>query len=519
MKKIFYLLSKLPSLILVLGILMSVLVPQTVLFAASEDIPTEHMIVGKTDPLIAIWDVGTYEDFLNEYLPDATVSYYYTSAEMALAVKQNKADAMVIGRSYYEYFIDDFDGLTPMDVVIGTCDKALIFSQEEKGERLMSEVNEFMAKCHEDGTMEELAKTWFTPNNDSQDIDFSVLNPDGETIIFGSDQSEPPYCLRKNETLMGFDIDFMVRFCGEYGYNLDIRDDGYDAITAGIQTGKYDVVGAGIEYEKERAESVNFSDSMYVDDVIILVPEETESLGFLANIKNNFEKTFIREGRFKLFIAGFGRTVLMSVLSCVFGTLIGFILYFLNRDGGKAVRVIITIFVNFVKLVPIIVILMMLYYIIFGNIYINGVWVAVITFSLIFGASVFEVIESGVDTVDKGQTEAAYALGFSKNRTFFKILLPQSSRFILPMYKDELIKMIEETSVVGYIAIQDLTRISDLVRAQTFEPFFPLIATAVVYVLIAFLVILAINALYNRINTKNRSEEKILKGIGIYDKD
>lgn len=517
MKKLFYLLCKPPALILVLLVLLLSLFPQTVLFAASEDIPVEHQIVGKTDPLVAIWDVGTYEDFLNEYLPDATVSYYYTSAEMALAVKQNKADAMVIGKSYYEYFIDDFEGLTPMDVVIGTCDKSLIFSQEKKGKRLMAEVNEFMAKCHKDGTMAELASIWFTPNNESQNIDFSVLNPNGETIIFGSDQSEPPYCLRKNEMLMGFDVDFMVRFCGEYGYNLDIRDDGYDAITAGIQTGKYDVVGAGIEYEAERAQTVNFSDSMYVDDVIILVPEETKSLGFFANIKENFEKTFIREGRFKLFIAGFGRTLLMSILSCIFGTIIGFILYFLNRDGGRPIRALITLFVNFVKLVPIIVILMMLYYIIFGNVYINGVWVAVITFSLIFGASVFEVIESGVDTVDKGQAEAAYALGFSKNRTFFKILLPQSSRFILPMYKDELIKMIEETSVVGYIAIQDLTRISDLVRAQTFEPFFPLIATAVVYVLIAFLVIIGINALYKRVNTKNRSKEKILKGIGIYD--
>lgn len=510
--------NKILKFLLLFSFILTLFFSNTVSLFAS-DSEREPTIVGKTDPLIAIWDVGTYEDFLNEYMPDATVSYYYTSAEMALAVKQNKADAMIIGRSYYEYFIDDFDGLTPMDVVIGTCDKSLIFSQEEKGERLMKEVNEYLAKCHEDGTMAELASTWFTPDNDSQDIDFSVLNPNGETIIFGSDQSEPPYCLRKNQTLMGFDIDFMVRFCGEYGYNLEIRDDGYDAITAGIQTGKYDVVGAGIEYEEERAEAVNFSDSMYVDDVIILIPNETKGAGFLANIKENFEKTFIREARYKLFIAGFGRTLLMSVLSCIFGTLLGFLLYFLNRDGGKVAKVIIIVFVNFVKLVPLIVILMMLYYIIFGNVYINGVYVAVITFTLIFGASVFEVIESGVDTIDKGQSEAAYALGFSKNRTFFKILLPQSSRFILPMYKDELIKMVEETSIVGYIAIQDLTRISDLVRAQTLEPFFPLIATAVVYVIIALLIIAAINALYKRINTKNRSEEKILKGIGIYDRD
>lgn len=497
----------------IIGVFITCLLISFPIFASSES----NSINGKTNPTVAVWDVGTYADLLLDYIPDSKLSYFYNSVDMALAVRQNKADAMVIGRSYYDYFIEDFDGLTPLDTVIGTCEKALIFPDTDRGMELMSEVNSFIETCKNDGTMNELAEIWFTPDNEKQNVDYSKLDPNAETIVFGTDQGEPPYALMKQSTLMGFDLDFMVRFCEKYNYNLDIRDDGYDAITAGIQTGKYDIVGCGFEIEEEREEVVYFSDSMYTDDVIILVPSELENGGFFANISSNFEKTFMREGRGFLFVLGFLRTILMSVLAALFGTLLGFVLYFINRDGGRVIKAFISVFVTVFKLVPVLVILMMLYYIVFGNVNVDGLWAAVITFILIFGSAVFEIIDSGIDTVDWGQTEAAYTLGFSKNRTFFKILLPQAAKYIIPMYKDELIRLVMETSVVGYIAIQDLTRISDLVRAQTFEPFFPLIATAIVYIAIAFIIILLINMFYAKINPKNRNKESILKELGIDD--
>lgn len=484
---------------------------------AASDSPTDGTLNGNPSPKVAVWDVGTYADLLLDEIPGAELTYYFTSAEMALSVRQKKTEAMVIGKSYYDYFIDDFEGLTPLEGDIGTCEKALLLAPDEKGQRLLSEINEFISKCKKDGTMKELADIWFSTDTDRQNIDFSVMPEDGEVIVFGTDQSEPPYCLLKDGNLQGFDLDFMVRFCGEYGYNLDVRDDGYDAIEAGIQTGKYDVCGAGFEYDEERAEEVSFSDSMYTDKVIILVPEKVETVGFFKAIEENFQKTFIREDRYRLFAAGLGRTLLMTGLSALFGTILGFILYFINRDGGKVASVIISIFVTIFKLVPILVILMILYYIVFGNVYINGIWVSVLTFTLIFGARVFDILDTAIDTLDKGQTEAAFTLGFSKNATFFHILLPQAAKFFLPMYRDELIALVEETSVVGYIAIQDVTRVSDIVRAQTFEPFFPLIVTACIYVLIAFIIIWIIRGVYKAINTKNRSRDKILKKIGLND--
>jgi polar amino acid transport system substrate-binding protein len=103
-----------------------------------------------------------------------------------------------------------------------------------------------------------------------------------------------------------------------------------------------------------------------------------------------------------------------------------------------------------------------------------------------FAAYVSEIFRTGIDGVDKGQTEAGIAMGFSGVRTFFYIVLPQTVRRILPVYKGEFISLVKMTSIVGYIAVQDLTKASDIVRSRTFDAFFPLVMVAILYFLISW---------------------------------
>ena len=104
-----------------------------------------------------------------------------------------------------------------------------------------------------------------------------------------------------------------------------------------------------------------------------------------------------------------------------------------------------------------------------------------VSFTLTFGATVFGLLRMGVGAVDKGQYEAACALGYSDRSTFFKIILPQALPHVLPAYKGEIVGLIKATAVVGYIAVQDLTKMGDLVRSRTYEAFFPLIAVTVIF--------------------------------------
>jgi polar amino acid transport system substrate-binding protein len=166
-----------------------------------------------------------------------------------------------------------------------------------------------------------------------------------------------------------------------------------------------------------------------------------------------------------------------------------------------------------------VVLLMVLYYIVFGSVSISGIAVAVIGFTLTFGSSVFSLLRMGVGTIDQGQYEASYALGYSNRRTFFRIILPQAIPHILPAYKSEIVSLIKATAIVGYIAVQDLTKMGDIVRSRTYEAFFPLIAITVIYFLLEGLLILLINRILIRTNPRRRKKKSLLKGVNRHDPD
>jgi polar amino acid transport system substrate-binding protein len=119
----------------------------------------------------------------------------------------------------------------------------------------------------------------------------------------------------------------------------------------------------------------------------------------------------------------------------------------------------------------------------------------------------------GVGAVDGGQYEAAYALGYSNRRTFFRVILPQALPHVLPAYRGEIVGLIKATAVVGYIAVQDLTKMGDIVRSRTYEAFFPLIAVTVIYFLLEGLLRRAVSRVTVNLDPRRRKPGDILKGV------
>ena len=145
---------------------------------------------------------------------------------------------------------------------------------------------------------------------------------------------------------------------------------------------------------------------------------------------------------------------------------------------------------------------MLLYYVAFGSINVNPVVVAVIGFALNFTAYVAEIYRTGIEGLDKGQAEAGIALGFSRIRTFRYIIMPQMIHRVLPVYKGEFISLVKMTSIVGYIAVQDLTKASDIIRSRSFDAFFPLMMVAILYYLISWSLVLSLEYLERKTNPK-----------------
>ena len=135
--------------------------------------------------------------------------------------------------------------------------------------------------------------------------------------------------------------------------------------------------------------------------------------------------------------------------------------------------------------------------------------VAVLAFGMNFAAYTAEIFRSGIEGIDKGQTEAGISLGFTRVQTFLHIILPQMVQRVLPVYKGEFISLVKMTSIVGYIAVQDLTKASDIIRSRTFDAFFPLIMVAVLYFLISWTLLQLLEYAERRCDPKQKRREAV----------
>ena len=245
----------------------------------------------------------------------------------------------------------------------------------------------------------------------------------------------------------------------------------------------------------------------------VLVRNEgyNNNISFWQGLKNSFYKTFIHENRWLLIVKGLGLTILISICSGILGFLLGFVLIILKRLNNKYLSGLIKFSIVIINGIPPVVLLMILFYVIFGSINISPVLVSILTFTITFGATSYVLIGNGIQAVNIGQEEAAKALGFTEFQSFYKVIFPQSAKQFLPLIKGQFMEMVKMTSVVGYVSCIDLTNASDLIRSRTMEAFFPLIVTALIYFIISNLMLMALNNIEISLDPKRR--ERKIKGV------
>lgn len=195
-------------------------------------------------------------------------------------------------------------------------------------------------------------------------------------------------------------------------------------------------------------------------------------------------ETFIETHYYTMMLQGLGNTLLITVgalaIGVAIGTLIAVAKYFAEEaPAWKPLAWLCDVYVTVIRGVPVVVLLLVFYFIILTSA--NGVAVAILTFGINSGAYMAELIRSGINAVDHGQAEASRSLGLSRLQTMQKVIFPQAIRYILPAIGNELIALLKETSVAGYVAVVDLTRAGNLVRNNTYDAINPLMTVAVTY--------------------------------------
>ena len=451
-------------------------------------------------------------------LPDIKLEYFNNQTDCLTALKDGKVDFWPADEPIARYLL-----ITNKDLQIaGKLDNsslAAVFPKSDAGQALCEQYSAFVDGLWADGTMAEIDAIWFGTDEDKKTVlDFASLPDTNGTLRMATDTAAPPFSYIKDNRLVGYDVDIAARFCEAYGYRLEAVPMEFGGILPAIKSGKCDFAASCITITEERAKSVLFSSPNYHSGTVAVVRKDAAIGSTTANDSQNgimasFRKTFIREERWRLFVDSILTTLLITVLAILFGTALGFLIFMLCRNGNAFANAVTRFCLWLVQGMPMVVLLMVLYYIIFGSVAISGIAVAVIGFTLTFGASVFGLMKMGVGAVDRGQYEAAYALGHSSLRTFYSIILPQAIPHILPAYRGEIVGLIKATAVVGYIAVQDLTKMGDIVRSRTYEAFFPLIAITAIYFVLEGLLGFAVSRIGVNFDPKRRSRASILKGV------
>lgn len=235
---------------------------------------------------------------------------------------------------------------------------------------------------------------------------------------------------------------------------------------------------------------------------IVIYIFRTNFMNFIQSIIYSFDRTVIEENRYMLLLNGLNATLIISIVSILFGTLLGAFICYLQRKKTSFISKILKGYINIMQGIPITVLLLMFYYIIFGQININPLFVCIIAFSVYFSAYASEIFRGAMDSINKSQVESAYSLGFSKFQTFRYIILPQALTYIIPAYKNEIVSLIKLTSIAGYISVMDLTKASDIIRNRTYEAFFPLILAALIYFIICYIIGKLLDYIYIKINPR-----------------
>ena len=228
----------------------------------------------------------------------------------------------------------------------------------------------------------------------------------------------------------------------------------------------------------------------------------------MDNFTASFYQNFIEDDRWKYITDGLFNTLRITFFAVLIGIFLGFLIAVVRSTYDKThklgvLNALCKVYLTVIRGTPVLVQLLIIYFVVFGSVKIDKTLVAVIAFGINSGAYVAEIFRSGIMSIDNGQFEAGRSLGFNYSQTMFYIVMPQAFKNVVPALGNEFLGLLKETSVAGYIAIQDLTKGADIIRSRTYSAFMPLIAAALIYLVLVMVFTFFVQKLERRLRNSD----------------
>lgn len=433
--------------------------------------------------------LGTTGDlYCTDYEKDGSgtvVERYNKGADAIQALRQGKIDCVVIDEQPAIKFVEQNDGIRILDEEFTNEDYAFVLSKDNTA--LLDQINQTLNELKADGTIENIEKNWVGAESELGKYPYEKKDIDRSngTITIGTNAEFPPYESYSDGQIVGIDIDIMQAVCDKLGMDLQIEDMAFDSIITAVTSGKVDVGASGFTITEERKKNVNFTESYTTSKQVIIV-KDTSAQNSRLSFADKLKQSFIDNDNYQYLLKGLGNTLLITLFAVIIGILFGFLIAIVrtshDRNGSlPLLNGICRLYLTIIRGTPVMVQLLIIYYVILANINTSKILVAVVAFGLNSAAYVAEIVRSGIMAVDIGQFEAGRSLGLNYSQTMRSIILPQAIKNILPALCNEFISLLKETSISGYIGLMDLTKGGDIIRSTTFQAMIPLISVAIIY--------------------------------------
>lgn len=434
-----------------------------------------------------------HRDNLQRVFPDANLRQYEDLPLMCMALQGRKIDALIC----LEAGLDELLGGNPSFMELpglGIRDSVCVAFRLD-GAELVAEFNDFLALMRSDGRMAQLEANWF--GSGAPRSFYHAQTREGTPLRVGIEVGQSGLTVMEEGEETGFEPELLRRFADHLGRPVHFVEMTGAGMVPALLSGRVDALVDAITPTPVRGTSVLFSDPYYSCDlhVVALNPDYVALEAHHQTLWEAIRENLVDDARYMLILRGLWITLLILFCSLLLGSILGALLCWMLFCNRPALKHFAHGYCEFIEGIPIVVLLLFMFYVVFASSPVAAVLVAIITYSLHFAAGACECYHTGLHSVPNGQYEAGLALGFTFFETIHYVILPQAVRPILLQYKGKAVALIENTAIVGFIAIQDLTKVTDIIRTQTYNSLIPLVVVGLLYFLLARLLAWCIDKL------------------------
>ncbi len=453
---------------------------------------------------------------LDEKLPEAIPFYVNQERDLFYLLGTEKIDAFVISEPRAREYLPNYPQFVQIPEYITRIDYSFFFPVDKRA--ICEAFSRQIRAMKKNGTLKAFQNEWVSPANVKGELPEIIQDAPNGVFRMGVAIDREPFSYLRNEKIVGYDMETALRAAAAMGYGVEFVRLERSELEQAIAEGRVDFGAAEISSDFTSSGRLVYTEPHYNGGLIAVVPDKTKArrvhMALIPQIK-----FFLKEQWFSLrrslwednhiyqILGGFKNTLIIAMSAVFFGAILGIPLCMLRQSKRKSVSIPADIVCALIYNIPVLILLMGLYYVLFSRFGFSPMAAAIVIFILRFMASSCRLYMTTIDRIGGVQIDAARALCLRRLTFFRKVILPQAAAYLAKPFREEIIRLVELTTVVGYVSVWDLTKAVDWIRGRTYESFFPIAFATLLYFILSFSLIAIISFLSKRFEASMQKQK------------